>query len=141
MTSQTHPVRRWLPAVVTGAALAAAFAALYIWRNPERPPGVAFVAMLAMAWPILAIGVHVLWFDRERTNVEADRGKDDVERAWITEAAATAFFGTLGGLLALDTIGSALRLSWLSPIGLVHVFGLGLGLFALSYLWVRRQGR
>jgi hypothetical protein len=47
----------------------------------------------------------------------------------------------IGGLICVQALGEAFRIPWLSPIGLTHVLVLGLGTFALSYLWLRRRGR
>lgn len=142
MTAPTpRTLRQWLPATLVGFLLATAFGAAYAWRNPGRPAVVSLIAMVLVIWPVLTTGLQPLWFDRERTDAEIDRGKEDVERMWITEASSAAFFGTMGGLVALDSLGSLLKISWLSPIGLTHVLVLGLGLFALSYGWVRVKGR
>lgn len=139
--SVTAHLRSWAAATAAGLLLALALGAFYAWRNPERPALVAVIVMTLVSWPIVTAGLQLLWFDRAATDAELDRGKDDVERTWLTEAAANAFFGTLGGLVALDTLGSALRLGWLSPVGLTHVLVVGLGLFALCYLWVRMRDR
>ncbi|GAA1746574.1 hypothetical protein [Nostocoides vanveenii] len=140
MSITTH-LRSWAAALAAGLLLALGFGALYAWRNPERPTAVALTVMTVMSWPIFTAGLQLLWFDRAGTDAELDKGKDDIERTWLTEAAANAFFGTLGGLIAIDTIGSALQVSWLSTIGLTHVLVVGLGLFALSYGWVRLGNR
>lgn len=141
MTTTASTLRRWIPAILSGAATAAVFAGIYAWRNPDQPALVAFAVMAVVSWPILTFAFQLLWFDRSRTNAEVDKGKDDVERMWITEAAANAFAGTLGGLVFLETVGSAFRISWLSPITLTHVLVLAIGLFVACYAWVRTQGR
>lgn len=134
-------LRSWLPAVLVGGFLAAGLAAVYAWRNPERPAALAFGVMLALTWPVLVVGAQILWFDRERTDADIERHAHDVERAWFQEAAATAFATLMGGLIALEYLGGALRLSWLPPIGLTHVLVLGSGTFFASYAWLRRRNR
>lgn len=65
----------------------------------------------------------------------------DVERAWFQEAGAKAFATLMGGLILMKYLGDALRLSWLSPIGLTHVLALGSGTFLASYAWLRLRNR
>lgn len=134
-------LRSWLPAVLVGGVTATGLAAVYAWRNPDLPAALAFGVMLALTWPILAAGAQILWFDRERTDADIERHAHDVERAWLQEAAATAFATLMGGLIALEYLGDALRLSWLSPIGLTHVLALGSGTFCASYAWLRLRNR
>ena len=97
--------------------------------------------MAILTWPVLTIALQMLVFDRRATDAEIDRAKDDVERAWFQEAGATAFVTLIGGLSLCPGPRRGLRIPWLSPIGLTHVLVLGLGTFALSYLWLRRRGR
>jgi len=134
-------LRKVLPAIACSFPLALAMGALFAWRNPEHPTSVAVAAMAVCSWPIIATALQVLWFDRNATNAALESGRGDVETAWFQEAAATAFWATMGGLLFLDGIGSALHLDWLAPIGLAHALVLGVGSFALSYLWLRRRDR
>ena len=133
-------VRRWVPAVVCGLVAALAFAAVVVWRNPDKPVLVSMIVYTFCTWPILTWAFQMLVFDREGTNAEIDAGKETVERAWSREAAETAFFALMGGLLLLDTIGNVFRIGWLDPIGMVHVYVLGLGTYAASYLWLRVRG-
>lgn len=131
--------RRWAAATLIGLVAAIALGALYSWRNPDQPLAVSLLVMSLMTWPVLTVAFQMLWFDRARTDAEFHRAKDDVERSWVQEASATAFATLIGGLICFEYLGAALRLSWLSPIGLPHVLVLGLGTFALSYLWLRRR--
>lgn len=134
-------VRRWLPATLAGLVVALAFAALVASRRPDWPAAVALVVFTATTWPVAAVGLQMLWFDRARTDREIAQGELDVERAWFQEAAATAFVTMVGGLVLLDGVGDALDLGWMSPVGLTHALVLGLGTFGLSYLWLRARGR
>lgn len=137
----TFRLRRWLPATLCGLMAATALGAIYAWRNPEQPFALSLVVMLFLCWPILTMGIQMLWFDRAQTDAEIEKGRDDVERAWWTEAAATAFATLIGGLICFEYLGAALKISWLSPIGLPHVPVLGLGTFFASYGWLRARSR
>lgn len=134
-------LRTWVPAIAAGLVLAVAAGAAYAWRNPGQPRLLSIVVMAILTWPVLTIALQMLVFDRRATDAEIDRAKDDVERAWFQEAGATAFVTLIGGLTCVQALGDAFRIPWLSPIGLTHVLVLGLGTFALSYLWLRRRGR
>jgi len=137
----TTALPKVLPAIAASFPLALAMGALFAWRNPEHPTSVAVTVMAACTWPIIAMGLQTLWFERNATNTAIESGRADVETAWFHEAAATAFWATMGGLLFLDSFGSALKLAWLSPVGLAHAMILGIGSFGLSYLWLRRRDR
>ncbi len=137
----TTALRKVLPAIAASFPLALAMGALFAWRNPQHPTSVAVTVMAACTWPIIAIALQILWFERSETNSAIESGRADVETAWFHEAAATAFWATMGGLLFLDSFGSALKVAWLSPVGLAHAMILGIGSFGLSYLWLRRRDR
>ena len=132
-------VRRWARALGLGAVLALAFGALMAARNPEQPFGLQVAVVAATAWPIIAGALQWLWFDRDTVNAEVDRGRDSIEHSWRQEAAATSFYTLIGGLVALDTLGDVARITWLSPIGLVHVLALGGVTYVGSYLYLRAQ--
>lgn len=134
-------IRHWLPASLLGLVLGSLFGLLVAWRSGEHPMLLSAVVFALVSGPVIAVGLQALWFDRTETDRAIASGAHDVERAWATEAAATAFWTLMGGLVAMDTIGGALRLSWLSPIGMTHVVLLGAGTFAVSYLWLRRRGQ
>lgn len=134
-------VRRWLSATLVGLAAALAFAGLVVSRRPDWPVGVALAVFTATTWPVVTVGLQTLWFDRARTDREIAQGELSIERAWSQEAAATAFVTMTGGLVFLEGVGDALDVRWLSPVGLPHALVLGLGTFALSYLWLRARGR
>lgn len=137
----TGRLRHWLPAAVGGAVLGALVAALFAWRNPQMAPLVAFLVSLTLTWPVLTVGLQLLWFDRVRTDADVEAHAHDIERAWYQEAAATAFAALMGGLVFCEYFGGALRLSWLSPVGITHVLVLGGVTFLGSYAWLRRTHR
>ncbi|MGG5258366.1 hypothetical protein [Phycicoccus avicenniae] len=133
--------RRWLPATLLGLAVALAFAGLVVSRRPDWPAAVGLTVFTLTTWPVVTVGLQMLWFDRARTDREVAQGEMSVERTWFQEAAATAFVTLIGGLLFLDGVGDALDVGWMSPVGLPHALVLGLGTFGLSYLWLRARGR
>lgn len=135
----TSFLRSWARAVALGAVLALAFGAVLAWRNPDRPFWLQLAVFTATSWPILTIGLQMLWFDREATDAEIDRESESIEHAWHREAGQTAFYTLIGGLIAMETLGDVAHISWLSPIGLVHVLVLGLVTYAASYLYLRRK--
>lgn len=139
-TSTTRTgVRGWGPAILTAAPIAAGIGAFLAWRNPDLPFWAALAAFAAATWPILAAALQLLWFDRDATNTDLDKQVQSVEHAWHQEAAATAFYTLIGGLIAVDLVGGVAKIGWLSPIGLPHVLILGLGTYALSFLSLRSR--
>jgi len=140
-TGPLATARHWLPATLLGLLAALAFAGLVASRRPQWPIAVTLVVFTATAWPVLTMGLQVLWFDRARTDREVAQGELSVEHAWFQEAGATAFVTMIGGLLFLDGVGEALDVGWMSPVGLPHALALGLGSFGASYLWLRARDR
>ncbi len=130
-------VQSWWRSAVLGLALALLFGALMASRNPDDPASVVVVVAALTTWPVVAVALQVLWFDRAATGRDIAQGELGVEHAWFQEAAATAFATMIGGLLFLEGVGSALTVSWMAPVGLAHALVLGLGTFAGSYLWLR----
>ena len=130
-------VQSWWRSAVLGLALALLFGALMASRNPDDPASVVVVVAALTTWPVVAVALQVLWFDRAATGRDIAQGELGVEHAWFQEAAATAFATMIGGLLFLEGVGGALNVSWMAPVGLVHALVLGLGTFAGSYLWLR----
>ena len=130
-------VQSWWRSAVLGLALALLFGALMASRNPDDPASVVVVVAALTTWPVVAVALQVLWFDRATTERDIAQGELGVEHAWFQEAAATAFATMIGGLLFLEGVGGALNVSWMAPVGLVHALVLGLGTFAGSYLWLR----
>ena len=130
-------VQSWWRSAVLGLALALLFGALMASRNPDDPASVVVVVAALTTWPVVAVALQVLWFDRAATGRDIAQGELGVEHAWFQEAAATAFATMIGGLLFLEGVGSALNVSWMAPVGLAHALVLGLGTFAGSYLWLR----
>ena len=130
-------VQSWWRSAVLGLALALLFGALMASRNPDDPASVVVVVAALTTWPVVAVALQVLWFDRATTERDIAQGELGVEHAWFQEAAATAFATMIGGLLFLEGVGVALDVSWMAPVGLVHALVLGLGTFAGSYLWLR----
>lgn len=130
-------VQSWWRSAVLGLALALLFGALMASRNPDDPASVVVVVAALTTWPVVAVALQVLWFDRAATGRDIAQGELGVEHAWFQEAAATAFVTMIGGLLFLEGVGSALTVSWMAPVGLAHALVLGLGTFAGSYLWLR----
>ena len=130
-------VQSWWRSAVLGLALALLFGALMASRNPDDPASVVVVVAAFTTWPVVAVALQVLWFDRAATGRDIAQGELGVEHAWFQEAAATAFATMIGGLLFLEGVGVALDVSWMAPVGLVHALVLGLGTFAGSYLWLR----
>ena len=130
-------VQSWWRSAVLGLALALLFGALMASRNPDDPASVVVVVAALTTWPVVAVALQVLWFDRAATGRDIAQGELGVEHAWFQEAAATAFVTMIGGLLFLEGVGSALTVSWMAPVGLAHALVLGLGTFAGSCLWLR----
>ena len=130
-------VQSWWRSAVLGLALALLFGALMASRNPDDPASVVVVVAAFTTWPVVAVALQVLWFDRAATGRDIAQGELGVEHAWFQEAAATAFATMIGGLLFLEGVGGALNVSWMAPVGLVHALVLGLGTFAGSYVWLR----
>ena len=130
-------VQSWWRSAVLGLALALLFGALMASRNPDDPASVVVVVAALTTWPVVAVALQVLWYDRAATGRDIAQGELGVEHAWFQEAAATAFATMIGGLLFLEGVGSALTVSWMAPVGLAHALVLGLGTFAGSYLWLR----
>ena len=124
-------------AAVLGLALGLVFGWLMTSRNPDDPASVVVVVAAFTTWPVVAVALQVLWFDRAATGRDIAQGELGVEHAWFQEAAATAFATMIGGLLFLEGVGGALNVSWMAPVGLVHALVLGLGTFAGSYVWLR----
>lgn len=140
MSTPTQPlVRRWASAVVLGAVLALAFGAFLAWRNPERDFSLQVAVFAATAWPILAGALQWLWFDRKAVEADIDRGRDSIEHSWHQEAAAASFYTLIGGLIAFETLGDVAHLTWLSPIGLIHVLTLGGLTYLGSLLYLRAK--
>ena len=140
ISTPTQPsVRRWARAIALGAVLALAFGAFVAWRNPERDFWLQVVVFAATAWPILAGALHWLWFDRQAVEADIDKGRDSIEHSWHQEAAATSFYTLIGGLIVFETIGDVAQLTWLSPIGLVHVLALGALTYLASLLYLRAK--
>ena len=130
-------VQSWWRSAVLGLALALLFGALMASRNPDDPASVVVVVAAFTTWPVVAVALQVLWFDRAATGRDIAQGELGVEHAWFQEAGATAFATMIGGLLFLEGVGGTLNVSWMAPVGLVHALVLGLGTFAGSYLWLR----
>ena len=130
-------VQSWWRSAVLGLALALLFGALMASRNPDDPASVVVVVAALTTWPVVAVALQVLWFDRAATGRDIAQGELGVEHAWFQEAAATAFATMIGGLLFLEGVGGTLNVSWMAPVGLAHALVLGLGTFAGSYLWLR----
>jgi hypothetical protein len=131
-----------LPAIAASFPLALAMGALYAWRNPEHPTSVAVTVMAACTWPIIAIALQILWFERSEhqlRNRVRTRGRRD---RLVPRGRGHSLLHHHGRLLFLDSIGSALKLGPGSqPVGLTHALVLGIGSFALSYLSLRRRDR
>jgi len=133
-------VQTWWRAALGGLAVALLFGALVASRNGGDETSVVVVTAFA-TWPVIAFALQAFWFDRATTERDLAQGELSVEHAWLQEAAATAFVTMVGGLLFLNGVGDALNLAWMSPVGLTHALVLGLGTFALSYLWLRLRSR
>lgn len=134
----TSIARRVIIPIAGGLALAL----LYGWIAAWRGQGAFWPTLLvqaAVTTPLFAIGVRLFVTDRGRTNTQIDRHAHDVERQWSMNAAATSFYVLVSGLVLAETLGDVLRIAWLSPVTLDHVLVLGLGSFALCYLYERRR--
>ena len=84
-------VQSWWRSAVLGLALALLFGALMASRNPDDPASVVVVVAALTTWPVVAVALQVLWFDRAATGRDIAQGELGVEHAWFQEAAATEF--------------------------------------------------
>ena len=130
-------VQAWWRAAVLGLARGRVVGLRVASRNPDERASGGVADEACTTWPVVAVALQVLWFDRAATGRDIAQGELGVEHAWFQEAAATAFATMIGGLLFLEGVGGALNVSWMAPVGLVHALVLGLGTFAGSYVWLR----
>lgn len=140
-TTIRSTIHTWWRATLAGLVLALVFGALVASRNSGDPASVVVVVTAFVTWPVIAFALQAFWFDRASTERDIAQGELSVEHAWFQEAAATAFVTMIGGLLFLEGVGEALEVAWMSPVGLTHALVLGLGTFAVSYVWLRARGR
>lgn len=129
-----------LHSAALGLLPALALGCLFAWRGDGGDPLLRLVVMTVVCWPVLAVGAHLLVVDRERVDADVARGEESVERWWSDQAAATAFFATIGGLVLAEGLGRALDVEWLAPVGIWHALLLGLGSYATAYLARRTRG-
>ena len=123
-----------------GALLGLGLGAVAAWRHPGDPFLLTLVVWTLTTGPVFAMALLLFVTDRRATDAASESGAGDVERAWSREAAETAFFTIMGGVVFAEGVGGALDLGWLAPVGIEHVLALGLGGYAAAYLWLRHRG-
>jgi hypothetical protein len=133
-------LRRLAPPLAGGLALGVALGLLAARRNPEDPWLVTVLVWALVTGPVMGAGLLLFVTDRAASEAASRAGAADVERAWSREASEIAFLTVMAGAVVAEGIGTALRVGWLAPVGLVHVLTLGFGSYAVSYLWLRHRG-
>lgn len=137
-TTFRENVRNLVPSAIAGLLSALAFAAIVAWRQPGTSPLVLVTVFTAMTMPVFTIGWSMLWFDRNETRRISDASADTIERSWTSEAASTAFWWVLAGVILLESMGSVLNIGVFAPVGFIHVLVVGGLAYGLSYLHIKR---
>lgn len=137
-TTFRETARNLVPSAIAGLLSAFAFAAIVAWRQHETSPWLIITIYTVMTLPVFTLGWSLLWFDREQTKRESDAGADTIERNWTSEAAATAFWAVMAGVILLESLGGVLDIGLFSPIGWTHVLIVGGLAYGLSYVYLRR---
>lgn len=124
-------------------AVVAVTGALLGWlghvAEPTRPLWLSVLVFMGVLALLVGPTLSMVLWPSKNLEREQEQAEHSIERAWVTEASASAFFWLAAGLIVCLGFGEWLHISWLSTITILHVIVLAALAFGANYIVVRRE--
>lgn len=139
MTNWPIPARIAL-CVLVALILGGGVGFAYHLANPHMSLPLVMAVFIPWVGIIPAVATYWLIWPSPKLRAAQRRNEHSVERQWLTDSAADAFWWLLAGMILCVVFGNLFSIGWLAPVGLVQVLVVAALSFGIPYLVRRIRG-